>query len=51
MKALLFHIVRCFEFRLAVGDDEIYSRTGFLMKPQVRGSNAVGLPVVLTPIV
>lgn len=48
---LLFHIVHRFKFRVAVNHDESYSRTGLLIRPEVRGSNDVGLPVVLTPIV
>ena len=50
MKALIFHIVRGFEFKLAVKDEELWSRSGVLMRPQLRGSNMVTLPLVLTPV-
>ncbi|EJD39291.1 cytochrome P450 [Auricularia subglabra TFB-10046 SS5] len=50
MKALLFHIVRGFEFRFAVDKSELWARTGTLMRPQSRKDNAVTLPVVLTPV-
>ncbi|KZV96650.1 cytochrome P450 [Exidia glandulosa HHB12029] len=51
MKALLFHIVRGFEFKLTVDPDtELWSRTAIIMRPQLRASNSVELPVTLTPI-
>lgn len=50
MKALLFHIVRGFEFRFAVDQSELWSRTSALMRPQSRKDNTVQLPVVLTPV-
>ena len=49
MKALLFHIVRGFEFKLAVPKDQIWSRSGVLMRAQRRDNNKVELPVILTP--
>ncbi|KZV95960.1 cytochrome P450 [Exidia glandulosa HHB12029] len=50
VKALLFNVVRGFEFKLAVDKDTLWSRSGVLMRPQLRGSNSVELPVVLTPL-
>ncbi|KZV96634.1 cytochrome P450 [Exidia glandulosa HHB12029] len=50
MKALIFHIVRGFEFKLAVDPSELWSRTGVLMRPQLRSNNSVELPVILTPV-
>ncbi|EJD47289.1 cytochrome P450 [Auricularia subglabra TFB-10046 SS5] len=50
MKAFLFHIVRGFEFRLAVDPQELWSRTGVVLRPQLRGDNSIQLPVYLTPI-
>ncbi|KZV92037.1 cytochrome P450 [Exidia glandulosa HHB12029] len=50
MKSLLFHVVRGFEFKLAVDEDALWSRSGILMRPQLRGSNKTELPVVLTPL-
>ncbi|KZV95952.1 cytochrome P450 [Exidia glandulosa HHB12029] len=50
VKALLFNIVRGFEFKLAVDKDTLWSRSGMLMRLQLRGSNRVELPVVLTPL-
>lgn len=50
MKALLFHIMRRFEFRLAVGPSELWARTGFLIRPQLRKDNTVQLPLVLSPV-
>ncbi|KZV96656.1 cytochrome P450 [Exidia glandulosa HHB12029] len=50
MKALLFHIIRGFEFKLAIEGNEIWSRTGVLMRPQLRSNNQIGLPVVLVPV-
>ena len=49
MKALLFHIVRGFEWKLDVEPSEIWSRTGGLLRTQRRGTNKIELPVVLTP--
>lgn len=49
MKALLFHIVRGFEFKLAVDREGIWSRTGPIMRPQLRSTNEIALPVILTP--
>ncbi|KZV81802.1 cytochrome P450 [Exidia glandulosa HHB12029] len=50
MKALIFHIARGFEFKLAVDPSEMWSRTGILMRPQLRSNNSIELPVILTPI-
>ena len=50
IKAFLFHIVRGFEFKLAVSQDEVWTRTGLLMHPLLRSTNGVQLPVVLTPV-
>ncbi|KZV94749.1 hypothetical protein EXIGLDRAFT_498530 [Exidia glandulosa HHB12029] len=50
MKSLLFHVIRGFEFKLAVDEDALWSRSGILMRPQLRGSNKTELPVVLTPL-
>ena len=50
MKALLFHIVRGFEFRLAVEPSELWARTDILLRPQLRSDNSVQLPVLLTPV-
>lgn len=51
MKALLFHIVRGFEFRLAVEPSEVWSRTGVIKRvPQLRKDNSVQLPIYLTPV-
>ncbi|KZV96628.1 cytochrome P450 [Exidia glandulosa HHB12029] len=49
IKALLFQIVRDFEFQLAVKPEEIWSRTGALMRPQLRGDNSVQLPLEIRP--
>ncbi|KZV94425.1 hypothetical protein EXIGLDRAFT_767168 [Exidia glandulosa HHB12029] len=38
-----------FEFKLAVDKGNLWSRSGMLMRLQLRGSNSVELPVVLTP--
>lgn len=50
MKALLFHIMHGFEFTLAADRNEIWSRTGVVMRPQSRSTNEIGLRVVPTPI-
>ncbi|EJD37741.1 cytochrome P450 [Auricularia subglabra TFB-10046 SS5] len=50
MKALLFHIVRGFEFRLAVDPSELWSRTGVIMRPQLRKDNSIQLPLYITPV-
>ena len=50
MKALLFHVVRGFEFRLAVDPSEVWTRPGF-MRPLLRTEKKVQLPVFLTPVV
>ncbi|EJD50642.1 cytochrome P450 [Auricularia subglabra TFB-10046 SS5] len=49
-KALLFHFVRGFEFRLAVDPSEVYSRSAGLTSPQLRTDNSVQLPIYITPI-
>lgn len=50
IKAFLFHIVRGFEFRLAVEPKDMWSRSGVVMRPQLRRDNSIQLPVFLTPI-
>ncbi|EJD50605.1 cytochrome P450 [Auricularia subglabra TFB-10046 SS5] len=50
IKALLFHIVRGFELRLAVEPNEIWARSGPLLHPQLRSDNSVQLPIIITPI-
>lgn len=50
MKAFLFHIIRGFEFRLAVDPQDLWSRTGVVTRPQLRSDNSIQLPVCLTPI-
>ncbi|EJD37313.1 cytochrome P450 [Auricularia subglabra TFB-10046 SS5] len=50
MKALLFHIVRGFKFSLAIDKSELWSRTGTLLRPQLRKDNSVQLPLLVTPI-
>ncbi|KAH7101929.1 cytochrome P450 [Auriculariales sp. MPI-PUGE-AT-0066] len=47
MKALLFHLVRAFDFSLPVDHREIYSKSGGLIRPLLRGSNKVSMPLVL----
>ncbi|KAH7101937.1 cytochrome P450 [Auriculariales sp. MPI-PUGE-AT-0066] len=47
MKALLFHLVRAFEFSLAVEPGEIYSKSGSLIRPLLRESNKVSMPLIL----
>ncbi|EJD39033.1 cytochrome P450 [Auricularia subglabra TFB-10046 SS5] len=48
MKALLFHVVRGFEFTLAVDPSELFTRSGGILRPQLRADKSVTLPVVLT---
>ncbi|EJD39284.1 cytochrome P450 [Auricularia subglabra TFB-10046 SS5] len=50
MKALLFHIVRGFEFRFAVDRAQLWTRTGGLLRVQLRSDNTVQLPMVITPV-
>lgn len=50
IKALLFTIVREFEFRLAVEPSEIWARSGQLFHPRLHGDNSIQLPILLTPI-
>ncbi|KZV95955.1 cytochrome P450 [Exidia glandulosa HHB12029] len=50
VKAFIFQIVRGFEFKLALEKEELWSRTGIVMRPQLRSSNSVELPVILTPL-
>lgn len=50
MKVLLFHIVRGFEFRFAVDRAQLWTRTGNLLRVQLRSDNTVQLPMVITPI-
>lgn len=50
IKVLLFHLVRGFEFRLAVEPGEIWARSGQLLHPQLRSDNSVQLPLLITPV-
>lgn len=50
LKALLFYIVRRFEFKLAVDPSEIWSRSAPLLHPQLRSDNSVQMPVLVTPV-
>ncbi|KAH7096526.1 cytochrome P450 [Auriculariales sp. MPI-PUGE-AT-0066] len=51
IKILLFHIVRAFEFSLAVDAGDIYTKSGDLIKAQLRGSNKVAMPITIKPVV
>ncbi|EJD37740.1 cytochrome P450 [Auricularia subglabra TFB-10046 SS5] len=50
MKAFLFHIVRGFEFELAVPRSELWTRTGAILRPQLREDNSIQLPLYITPV-
>ncbi|EJD37738.1 cytochrome P450 [Auricularia subglabra TFB-10046 SS5] len=50
IKALLFHMVRGFEFSLAVDPSEVYSKSGGIARPQLRKDNSVQLPIYITPV-
>ena len=42
MKALLFMLVRAFEFELAVPKEDIQSKTGLVQRPQLRSAPEQG---------
>ena len=47
MKALLFTLVRAFEFELAVPRSDISATTAIVQHPVVKGSNKHQLPMII----
>ncbi|EJD45579.1 cytochrome P450 [Auricularia subglabra TFB-10046 SS5] len=50
IKVLLFHIVRRFEFRLAVDAADIYSTSNASLRPQLRGDDSFQMPLLMSPV-
>lgn len=48
MKALLFHLVRTFEFEFAVPVESIKSRSAIVARPVIDGKNE--LPLLIRPV-
>lgn len=53
MKALLFTLVRAFEFELAVPASDIFKKTFIVQRPVVRSDIKAGnqMPLILKPVV
>jgi len=47
MKALLFNIVRRFEFGLGVERERMWTRSGPVVRPLVKGTDQAALPLVI----
>lgn len=52
MKALLFTLVRAFEFELAVSADEIVKKTTIVQRPVIKSDPEGGnrMPLILKPV-
>ena len=50
LKALIFTLIRAFEFELAVPPEDVQAVGVFIQRVGVRGSGAPGLPFVLRPV-
>jgi hypothetical protein len=53
MKALLFTLVRAFEFELAVPIADIQKKTAIVQRPMVRSEPAAGdqMPLIIKPYI
>ena len=50
MKALIFTLIRAFEFELAVPAEDVQAVGIFIQRVGVRGQAAPGLPFVIRPV-
>jgi len=52
MKALLFTLIRAFEFELAVPSDDIIKTSAFMQRPRVKSDFKSGnqMPLILKPV-